>query len=146
MVCRTWRGIAEGDSATWRARCKDDFDMEESILPTGARYPTFRLAWLAARKEYKEFFRSDEDSVVFNRACKMWKTIKAWLAANAPDILDTIAPGISAEDLAALEARLQLPIPTSVRAIYRLHNGQDEAKVPNDFAFEMRGRNWLGLL
>jgi cell wall assembly regulator SMI1 len=33
--------------------------------------------------------------------------------------------------MAALEAQLQVPIPVSVRAIYRLHNGQDEVKVLN---------------
>ena len=46
-----------------------------------------------------------------------------------PADLPISQPGISAEDLAALEAHLQLPIPVSVRAIYRLHNGQDESKV-----------------
>lgn len=53
----------------------------------------------------------------------LWQRIERWLAANAPDLLDDLAPGATEEELIQVEAALEVKLPEDFKAFYRLHNG-----------------------
>ncbi|KGF73841.1 hypothetical protein DO97_10665 [Neosynechococcus sphagnicola sy1] len=55
---------------------------------------------------------------------EIWARIESWLAANAPQLLDTLQPGASETQIKAVEAVLGIQFPKEVRASYRIHNGQ----------------------
>ena len=53
--------------------------------------------------------------------------IETWLAAHAPRILsESLNPGASAAELAALAAAVGRPLPADYQALYRRHNGMNE--------------------
>jgi cell wall assembly regulator SMI1 len=52
-----------------------------------------------------------------------------WLAANRPDYYAGLAPGISEEEVAALEAQLGVGLPAGLRDLLKWRNGQ----VPRNF-------------
>lgn len=55
----------------------------------------------------------------FTRALAMWAKIKTWLAANSPQLLATLNPGATVEQLVEAEAALGHRLPDPVRCIYR---------------------------
>ncbi|HVE14314.1 MAG TPA: SMI1/KNR4 family protein [Elusimicrobiota bacterium] len=52
--------------------------------------------------------------------------IKAWLADNAPPLLQLLNPPATPAEIAAFEARHKLVLSPEARAMYLLHNGEDE--------------------
>jgi cell wall assembly regulator SMI1 len=52
-----------------------------------------------------------------------WPRIDLWLAAHAPDVLALLRAPISDAGLAKLEAAAGLPLPPSIVAAYRAHDG-----------------------
>ena len=68
--------------------------------------------------------------------------IADWLAANAPRILhESLNPGATDAQLAALEAAVGKPLPDDYKALYRWHNGLDEeADNLGNFAYGMSFR------
>ena len=55
---------------------------------------------------------------------EIWKRIDRWLEANAPDLLASLNPGASDQEIAETESFLGVTFPDDVRASYRIHNGQ----------------------
>lgn len=55
---------------------------------------------------------------------EIWLQIENWLRANAPQVLDTLQPGASDDQIIELENFLSIRLPEDVRASYRIHNGQ----------------------
>jgi hypothetical protein len=53
-----------------------------------------------------------------------WARIERWLAESAPDVLDSLQPGATDEQISNTEAALGLTLPQDVRASYRIHDGQ----------------------
>jgi cell wall assembly regulator SMI1 len=47
-----------------------------------------------------------------------------WLAENRPDYYSGLQPGISEEEVVALEAKLGVALPTGLRNLLKWHNGQ----------------------
>lgn len=50
--------------------------------------------------------------------------LKAWLAANAPQLLRLLNPAASAATIAAFEARTSLTLPPDARKLYMIHDGE----------------------
>ena len=55
---------------------------------------------------------------------EIWSRIESWLRVNAPQILETLQPGISDTQITELENFLSIRFPEDVRSSYRIHNGQ----------------------
>jgi cell wall assembly regulator SMI1 len=52
--------------------------------------------------------------------------IKAWMKANAPEVLAQLRPGASDADLGAAEDALGFPMPSDLRELLRENDGSDE--------------------
>jgi cell wall assembly regulator SMI1 len=81
-----------------------------------------------------------------------WARIHAWLAANAPVVLESLQPPATDEQLRDAEESMGVVLPADVRACYRVHDGQrpvpmllrdwpDRQDVPR-FLY---GQQWLSL-
>lgn len=68
----------------------------------------------------------------------VWDRLHVWLAANAPQVLASLRPGATTEQIRAAEAEMGLTLPDDVRAAYLVHDGQT-----GEALFE--GRVWLPL-
>src|SRR5947209_8559740 len=60
----------------------------------------------------------------------VWDRIHVWLAAHAPGVLASLAPGATGGQIRAAEEALGVTLPDDVRACYRIHDGQ---KAPEGF-------------
>ncbi|HLJ97345.1 MAG TPA: SMI1/KNR4 family protein [Gemmataceae bacterium] len=54
----------------------------------------------------------------------LWRRLESWIRENAPEILATLQPGATTEELQQAEDELRVALPKSVRDFYRIHNGQ----------------------
>ncbi|MGL4619340.1 MAG: SMI1/KNR4 family protein [Chroococcidiopsis sp.] len=54
----------------------------------------------------------------------IWKGIEAWLAVNAPELLDSLKPGATEAEIQETESFLGVSLPEDVKAFYRIHDGQ----------------------
>lgn len=54
----------------------------------------------------------------------IWARFEAWLAANAPQLLDELNPGATDAELGQLAAAIGTEPPADFVAFYRVHNGQ----------------------
>lgn len=70
---------------------------------------------------------------------ELWSRLETWLRANATDVLETLRPGATEEQIAHAEALLSVQFPDDFKAAYRIHNGQDEGSGLMD------GREFLSL-
>ena len=59
----------------------------------------------------------------------VWQRIDKWLEVNAPQILDTLQPGASDEEIHEVEDFLSIEFPDDVKDSYRIHNGQSAGDV-----------------
>ena len=62
------------------------------------------------------------------QSLRIWDDVVEWLQKHAPDILGTLQAGVQEDELARTEERLQSRIPDSLRALYRIVNGQKPTK------------------
>src|SRR3712207_8524642 len=53
-----------------------------------------------------------------------WARIERWLAEFAPDVLKSLQPAATEEQISNAEAALGVTLPEEVRASYRIHDGQ----------------------
>lgn len=58
----------------------------------------------------------------------IWRRIESWLQQNAPEVLVTLQPGATEEELQEIESELRVALPAPVRDFYRIHNGQSTDK------------------
>jgi cell wall assembly regulator SMI1 len=68
----------------------------------------------------------------------LFDRIHVWLSANAPEVLASLRPGATEEQIRAAERELDVRLPEDVRAAYRIHDGCEGGK----FLF---GWVWLDL-
>jgi cell wall assembly regulator SMI1 len=61
-----------------------------------------------------------------NRIAAAMAEIKAWMKQHAPLLVNNLAPGASAADLAEAERLLGMPIPTELQTLWSIHHGQLE--------------------
>ena len=54
----------------------------------------------------------------------IWQRIDKWLGVNAPQVLDTLQPGASEEEIRETEKSLSVEFPDDMKDSYRIHNGQ----------------------
>jgi cell wall assembly regulator SMI1 len=70
----------------------------------------------------------------------IWTRIESWLEANAPEVLKTLNPGASEEQIKAVEDTLLIQFPDDFKSSYRIHNGQSL-----DGGWLIDGREFLSL-
>jgi cell wall assembly regulator SMI1 len=82
----------------------------------------------------------------------LWDRIHVWLAAHAPDVLESLAPGATDEQIRAAEEAMGVTLPDDVRACYRIHNGQRPVLVNVTYWPDLRcvpaflhGEKWASL-
>jgi cell wall assembly regulator SMI1 len=56
---------------------------------------------------------------------RTWKRIERWLAEQAPDILASLRPGASDEEIRRAEAEFGCIFPKAVLESYAIHNGSE---------------------
>jgi cell wall assembly regulator SMI1 len=91
-----------------------------------------------------------EDEV--ERVLRGWERLERWLRRNAGPLAESLRPGVTDAELAAVEARLGLALPDEVRAFYRVHDGagfvlafvEDELLSLDDAARTRASMNDLG--
>ncbi|HJQ33119.1 MAG TPA: SMI1/KNR4 family protein [Pyrinomonadaceae bacterium] len=54
----------------------------------------------------------------------IWARIEKWLAANAPEVLNSLRPGADSHAVARVETLLGIEFPPDVRASFSIHDGQ----------------------
>ncbi|BAY29595.1 putative glucan synthesis regulatory protein [Nostoc carneum NIES-2107] len=59
--------------------------------------------------------------------------IENWLKKNFSELLDTLNPGATAEEIQALETQIQNELPSSFKELYKWHNGQRSGTYPGLF-------------
>jgi cell wall assembly regulator SMI1 len=65
------------------------------------------------------------------RVEECWTRIEAWLRVYAPaEVLASLNPPASEEQIGAAEAALRVNLPTDVRASFRIHDGQKRGRQP----------------
>jgi cell wall assembly regulator SMI1 len=81
-----------------------------------------------------------------------WARIHAWLAANAPVVLESLGPPATDEQLRVAESSMSVVLPSEVRACYRIHDGQRAVPMPlpsrpdrQDVPGFLYGEHWLRL-
>lgn len=72
---------------------------------------------------------------------EVWNRIESWLKANAENVLDSLQPGATEEEIAETEKYLGVQLPEEIKESYRIHNGQYENKL---IGF-IEGRDFLSL-
>lgn len=70
----------------------------------------------------------------------LWQRLETWLGVHAPDLLADLQPGATEQAIQQTETFLGVQLPEDFKAVYRRHNGQDEA---SDWLFN--GREFLSL-
>jgi cell wall assembly regulator SMI1 len=53
-----------------------------------------------------------------------WQRIEAWFRARQPEVVESLQPGASAEQVSDFERSTGLTLPDDVKASYRIHDGQ----------------------
>jgi cell wall assembly regulator SMI1 len=81
-----------------------------------------------------------------------WDRIRSWLAANASEVLASLAPPATDAQLHAADSAMGVELPAEVRACYRIHNGQRPVLTPRPSHPPRRsvpaflyGDDWLSL-
>jgi cell wall assembly regulator SMI1 len=59
----------------------------------------------------------------------IWDRIHIWLAAHAPEVLESLRPGATEKAIRAAEEAMGVTLPDDVRACYRIHDGQQPVLV-----------------
>ena len=54
----------------------------------------------------------------------LWMRFEAWLATNAPQLLDELNPGATNAELSELATAIGAELPVDFQHFYRIHNGQ----------------------
>jgi cell wall assembly regulator SMI1 len=54
----------------------------------------------------------------------IWRRIERWLRDNAPQVLGTLNPGATMEQIEEIETALAVALPSDMKESYRIHNGQ----------------------
>jgi len=70
----------------------------------------------------------------------VWKQLDAWLKEHGPDVVPHLNPPASPDAIAAVERKIGLVFPESLRSSYLVHNGETEDS-PGVFCYW----NWLSL-
>ena len=56
----------------------------------------------------------------------VWHRIESWLAGNAIEVLNSLFPGATDQEIQQAEALLGISFPEDLKDSYRIHNGQRE--------------------
>ncbi|GLI60758.1 hypothetical protein VaNZ11_002988 [Volvox africanus] len=130
---KLWHDLVVNDEQLWKRHLVEELGISDKQGVDGS---VRRSSW-DAYANWRQAF-STEYWPYLGRAVKAWSQIKGWLAANMPEILATIRPGLSEAEVVQVEADMGLTLPPALKVLHRLHDGQD---LFSDAALERRIRN-----
>lgn len=113
-----WSQVAAEDSL-WKPHLAADYATNSCSSYDGAAAASYKAAYSSWRSHY-----ADVHGPLLARALAAWSKVRAWLGQHSPRILETLNPGASEAEVTAAEAALGHPLPSAMRVIYRVHNGQ----------------------
>ncbi|GIL80990.1 hypothetical protein Vretimale_9314 [Volvox reticuliferus] len=134
---KLWHELVVNDEQLWKRHLAEELGISDKQGVDGI---IFRSSW-EAYANWRQAF-SAEYWPYLGRAVKAWSQIKAWLAANMPEILATLRPGLDEAEVEQVEADLGFTLPSALKVLHRLHDGQE---LVSDAALERRIRNKLAL-
>ncbi|GIL50652.1 hypothetical protein Vafri_6782 [Volvox africanus] len=134
---KLWHGLVVNDEQLWKRHLVEELGISDKQGVDGS---IRRSSW-DAYANWRQAFGA-EYWPYLGRAVKAWSQIKAWLAANMPEILATLRPGLSEAEVVQVEAEMGLTLPPALKVLHRLHDGQE---LYSDAALERRIRNKLVL-
>lgn len=108
----------------WQRHCAERF-----CIASPAQVPTGHAG--AEPVTHCEAFRAWSDAFAdvppqeLSRALRAWRSLESSLASALPGAAASLAEGASAADVDHAESLIGKPLPASLRAILRVHNGQD---------------------
>ncbi|GLC42449.1 hypothetical protein PLESTF_000813600 [Pleodorina starrii] len=121
-VQKLWRDLIVGDEHLWQRHLAEELGISSKQGADGQSTQTYWEAYTGWRKAFgREYWP------YLGRAVRAWTTIKGWLAANMPEILATLRPGLSEAEACAIESELGFALPPALKVLYRLHDGQSLA-------------------
>ncbi|CAM6096811.1 unnamed protein product [Calypogeia fissa] len=118
-VSRRWSQIHSDDNL-WRTFCLRDFAVSTKLDPLGFPCASFKETY----KSWQTIFEDYPKPLVM-RAKRCWDQIKDWLRINFVEVLDSLVPGASLDEIKAAEKELGFELPAPVRLLYQLCNGQE---------------------
>jgi cell wall assembly regulator SMI1 len=72
---------------------------------------------------------SEPGAAVKSGDCRAaWRRLEAALKSKRPDVLETLQPGATAEDLTALAAAFERRLPAEAELFFQVHNGQKKKR------------------
>jgi cell wall assembly regulator SMI1 len=75
----------------------------------------------------------------------IWSRIELWLRENAPQVLGTLNPGATKEQIEQIETKLAVALPRDMKESYRIHNGQSVNPVDGSVLVLIDGFELLSL-
>lgn len=118
LVNRQWRDVLTREDDLWRLQCKAIYSLDCTVGPELEELPTFRATcgrWHPFCLRY---------GPLGLRSLRAWAQIQSWLERNAPEIAASLRPGASEAALREAELQLGVTLPSALRALYSIHDGQ----------------------
>lgn len=139
-VNRRWSQI-HSDDELWQSFCLRDFSVKTKLDPRGNPCKSYREVYKSWRTIFDEYPRP-----LVARAKRCWDEIKGWLRCNFVEVLNSLVPGASLDEIKAAEKELGFQLPPSVRLLYQLCNGQELPDDEYDDENDSPSCNHVGLL
>ncbi|CAA0839363.1 F-box protein SKIP16 [Striga hermonthica] len=108
------------EDSLWAQFCSHDLDLSSPLDPNGNTAPSFKAAYQSWREEFTLY-----PWPLVLRAKRCWGRLKDWLATNFPEVLPTLRPGASEDEIDEFEKSMKVKLPLPTRVLYRLCDGQE---------------------
>eukprot|EP01025_Chloroclados_australasicus_P023571 TRINITY_DN23863_c1_g1_i1.p1 TRINITY_DN23863_c1_g1~~TRINITY_DN23863_c1_g1_i1.p1 ORF type:complete len:423 (-),score=30.10 TRINITY_DN23863_c1_g1_i1:427-1695(-) len=119
-VCKQFKNCLRGNDKFWQKQCLQRFCQTELVGPRQEPCQNYKQVFGCWYSQLKDL---DEDIVA--RACRAWKQIETWLLQNnMQELYQSLNQGCDKRDMDHLEQQIGMQLPQSLKAIYRIHNGQ----------------------
>eukprot|EP00884_Botryococcus_braunii_P005847 jgi/Botrbrau1/15263/Bobra.0382s0005.1 len=121
-VSTAWNHACSHD-ALWQRHCERDLLLDQPLDPFNHPLPTFQAAYRAWQTDGQVApYLSGQG---WARAARFWRKFEGWAAEHFPRLLPSLREGASEEQLDEAEVRLEHKLPPTLRALYRIHDGQN---------------------
>lgn len=118
-VQKSWQAALQDDTI-WKKICSDELLLEDPANAQGQLCQSYRDAY----KSWRTAFGYRYGGYLI-RALDAWKRIKDFLRQEFPQVLTSLRPGATEEEIAEAEEALGCKMPLSLAVLYRMHNGQN---------------------
>eukprot|EP00995_Heteronema_vittatum_P001899 NODE_126_length_1856_cov_354.967903_g86_i0.p1 GENE.NODE_126_length_1856_cov_354.967903_g86_i0~~NODE_126_length_1856_cov_354.967903_g86_i0.p1 ORF type:complete len:489 (-),score=125.71 NODE_126_length_1856_cov_354.967903_g86_i0:389-1804(-) len=140
-VSRRWAFVTS-EEPSWRAHCEVDYGLTAKTAPPllaistdsggdteqNAMLVTWKAVWLHWDTVSRRLGLSTPvDAHLYTRVVQLWRNLHGWLATEIPAVRATLADGAASDKFSAAEKALGVTLPSSMRMVWGLHDGQNLA-------------------